>query len=260
MRRAWLRAGIRLVPFALLLVSAAPLGAADATANAPIPIPVINVTAHPPGSPAEVATGLQVLALLTILTLAPAILMLMTAFTRIVIVLSLLRQALGVQNVPPNQVLIGLALFLTFFIMQPVGQRAYEDGLQPYLAGKQNWETSLTKTLKPVRNFMFQQTREKDLALFVHLSRSPRPRNPEEVATLTLVPAFVISELRHAFEIGFIIYLPFLVIDLIVSSALMSMGMLMLPPVMISLPFKLLLFVLVDGWHLMVRSLVTSFH
>ena len=233
-------------------------GSALAAGDAP-PIPVLNLTARPAGSPAEVASSLQIVALLTILSLAPALLVLMTAFTRIVIVLALLRQALGVQNIPPNQVLIGLALFLTFFVMQPVGQRSYDEGLRPYLAGRAGWESSLDKTLKPVREFMLKQTREKDLALFVHLSRAPRPRTPDEVSTTALVPAFVISELRHAFEIGFVIYLPFLVIDLIVASALMSMGMLMLPPVMISLPFKLLLFVLVDGWHLLVRTVVTSF-
>ena len=235
-------------------------GGIAVAADAPPPIPVINLTARPSGSPSEVATSLQILALLTVLTLAPAILVLMTSFTRIVIVLALLRQALGVQNIPPNQVLIGLSIFLTFFVMQPVGERAYQEGLQPYLAGRATWEVSLDKTLVPVREFMLRQTREKDLALFVYLSKKPRPHSPAEVSTLVLVPAFVISELRHAFEIGFIIYLPFLVIDLIVASALMSMGMLMLPPVMISLPFKLLLFVLVDGWHLMVKSLVTSFH
>jgi len=211
------------------------------------------------GSPQGVSIGLQILVLLTVLTLAPALLIMVTAFTRIVIVLSLLRNALGIPQLPPNQVLIGLSLFLTFFVMSPTWSAINEQALQPYLAGQIDQQTALNKGIAPLRTFMFKQTRENDLALFVSMSKEPRPRTPDDVPTYVLIPAFIISELKTAFQMGFIIFIPFLVIDIVVSSVLMSMGMLMLPPVMISLPFKILLFVLVDGWHLIGRSLVMSF-
>ncbi|HBN07104.1 MAG TPA: flagellar biosynthetic protein FliP [Cyanobacteria bacterium UBA8530] len=198
--------------------------------------------------------------LLTVLSLAPALLIMMTSFTRIVIVLSFLRQAMGTMTMPPNQVILGLALFLTFFVMAtPLGQINH-DALQPYLAGNMGQQEAIQKGVEPLRNFMFHQTRQKDLALFVHMAKIARPRTPADIPTHILIPAFLISELKTAFQIGFMIYLPFLVIDMVVSSILMSMGMMMLPPVMISLPFKIILFVLVDGWHLISRALVASFH
>jgi flagellar biosynthetic protein FliP len=224
-----------------------------------IPLPVVRVGVEQAKNPQDVALGLQILFLLTVLSLAPAILVMTTAFTRIIVVLSFLRQGLGTQQVPPNQVLIGLALFLTFFVMQPTFQKIQTDALTPYMNGKLPAQEAMKKAEEPIRQFMFKQVREKDLALFVALSRSSRPRTPADVSTLTLIPAFVISELRRAFEMGFLIFIPFLIIDMVVASILMSMGMLMLPPVMISLPFKILLFILVDGWNLIVRSLALSF-
>lgn len=208
----------------------------------------------------QTGSTLQILLLMTVLSLAPAILMLMTSFTRIIIVLSFVRNALGTQQLPPNQVLVGLALFLTFFIMQPTWNQINTDAIQPYLKSQISQTEALTKAEEPLRNFMFKQTREKDLELFVGLSKMERPKTYHDVPTYVLIPAFVISELKTAFQMGFAIFIPFIVIDMIVSSTLMSIGMMMLPPMMISLPFKLLLFVLVDGWHLVVQSLVTSFH
>jgi len=227
--------------------------------SAPVTIPKVGIEITPSKNPKDVATTIQILIILTILTLAPAILMLMTSFTRIIIVLSFLRQALGTQQIPPNQIIIGLALFMTFFIMKPVGVEIYDKAWKPYVDNKINIEKALDEAIKPVRKFMFKQTREKDLALFIFLSKTKRPKNQDEVPTTALIPAFVISELKTAFTVGFLIYIPFLIIDMIVASTLMSMGMLMLPPVMISLPFKLLLFILVDGWHLISRALVISF-
>ena len=219
----------------------------------------INIGVESANNPQEVATSLQVLALLTILSIAPSILIMTTSFIRIVVVLSFLRNALSTQNMPPNQVVIALSMFLTFFIMSPYIDAANQSGLQPYLAGTITQEQALTEVVKPMREFMFKQTRESDLALFVNLSQSPRPESQDDVSTFTLIPAFVISELKTAFQIGFMIYIPFIVIDMIVASTLMSMGMMMLPPVMISLPFKILLFVMVDGWHLLIKSLIVSF-
>ena len=222
-------------------------------------IPNINIDVGTATNPQEVSTSLQILALMTILSLAPAILIMTTSFIRIIVVLSFLRSALATQQMPPNQVIVGLALFLTFFVMSPYLQQANEKGLQPYLNGTITQERAIDETVKPIREFMFKQTRESDLALFVNLSQAPQPDTPEDDSTLTLVPAFVISELKTAFQIGFMIYIPFIVIDMIVASTLMSMGMMMLPPVVVSLPFKIMLFVLVDGWGLIVGSLVKSF-
>lgn len=224
-----------------------------------LPLPRIDIGVEPARSPKDVSVSLQILVLLTVLTLAPAILIMLTSFTRIVIVLSFVRSALGSQQVPPNQVLIGLALFLTFFVMAPALGAANEQALQPYLRGEISQQVALDRAAVPFREFMLKQTREKDLALFTALAKAKRPANPSEVPMLVLIPAFTISELKTAFEIGFLIYVPFLVIDMVVASVLMSMGMLMLPPVMISLPFKLLLFVMVDGWNLVIGSLLRSF-
>jgi len=183
----------------------------------------------------------------------------MTSFTRLIVVFSLLRQALGVQQAPPNQVLVGLALFLTFFIMSPALTNINETALKPYMQGTISQEAAFTGAIKPLRDFMLKNTREKDMELFLRLSKAETPKTKEEIPTLALIPAFVTSELKTAFQIGFLIYLPFLVIDMVVASVLMSMGMMMLPPVMVSMPFKLMLFVLVDGWYLLVGSLVQSF-
>jgi flagellar biosynthetic protein FliP len=196
---------------------------------------------------------------MTVLTLAPAILIMMTSFTRLIVVFSFLRQALGTQQMPPNQLLVGLALFLSFFIMSPALTEINQNSLQPYLAGTISQEQALTAGLSPLRRFMFNQTRGKDLALFTKLAKMETPKTRADVPTMVLIPAFVISELKTAFQIGFILYLPFLVIDMVAASVLMAMGMMMLPPVVISLPFKLMIFVLVDGWELIVGSLVRSF-
>jgi flagellar biosynthetic protein FliP len=183
-----------------------------------------------------------------------------TSFTRTIIVLSLIRNALGIPQLPPNQVLVGLALFLTFFVMSPTINAINKDALQPYMQGEIDQGTAADRAIQPLRDFMFRQTNQNDLALFVYLAKEPPPATPADVPTYVLIPAFIVSELKIAFEMGFIVFIPFLIIDLVVSSTLMSMGMMMLPPVVISLPFKLLLFVLVDGWTLIVRSLVLSFH
>ncbi|NLM26078.1 MAG: flagellar type III secretion system pore protein FliP [Firmicutes bacterium] len=210
-------------------------------------------------NPEQIATSLQIIILLTVLTLAPAILILTTSFTRIVISLSFIRNALATNQMPPNQVIVGLALFLTFFTMAPVFGQMWDQGLAPYFAGEVNLETAFDLTVEPLREFMFEHTREKDLAMFLDVRGQERPETRQDVDLLTLIPAFVISELKTAFQIGFVIFIPFLVIDMIVASTLMAMGMMMLPPVMISLPFKILLFVLVDGWHLVVRSVLLSY-
>lgn len=211
----------------------------------------------------NVSAALQLLALLTVLSLAPAILIMMTAFTRIIIVLSLLRQALGTQQLPPNQVVVGLALFMTFLVMGPTFQKVHDAALRPYLDGAVDQQTALVAAQAPLRDFMIRQIEhhgnDEDVLLFHRFTKKPEPTDWSEVGTLTLVPAFMLSELKTAFLMGFQIYLPFLVIDIVISSVLISMGMMMLPPVLISLPFKLLLFVLVDGWRLIVDSLMGSF-
>ncbi|WP_456433531.1 flagellar type III secretion system pore protein FliP [Thermosulfuriphilus sp.] len=224
-----------------------------------VTVPFIKIGLEGAKNPQQVSVLLEILFLLTVLSLAPSILLMMTSFTRLVVVFSFLRHAIGTQQMPPNQVLIGLALFLTFFIMTPVWQRVNDQAIKPYMAGKIGPEEALNSAASPVREFMFRQTREKDLALFVKISGLKRPYNKDDIPTLVLIPAFMISELKTAFQIGFVLYIPFLIIDMVVASVLLSMGMMMLPPVMISLPFKLLLFVLVDGWHLLVGSLIESF-
>jgi flagellar biosynthesis protein FliP len=222
--------------------------------------PGVSLTVDPQAAePQQVTSGVKLLVLMTVLSLAPAVLILGTSFTRIVIVLSMLRSAIGTPSIPPNQVIVGLSLLLTFFIMAPVYKQVDETAIQPYLAEKIDQKAAFDLAEKPVREFMFKQTREKDIKLFLELGNEAQPATLDDIPTTSLFPAFVISELRTAFTMGFVIYLPFLVIDLVVSSILLSMGMMMLPPSLVSLPFKLLLFVMVDGWFLIVRSLVISF-
>ena len=222
-------------------------------------LPSLNVQVGTANTPQEISTTLQVAALLTIVTIVPGILIMTTSFVRIVVIIGFLRNAMATQNVPPNQVILGLAMFMTFYIMAPYWSQANENGIQPYLNGQISQEEALTNTLEPIREFMFRQTRESDLALFVNLSDAERPESQEDVSTFVLIPAFMISELKTGFQIGFMIYVPFIVIDMIVATTLMSMGMMMLPPVMISLPFKILLFVMIDGWHLLINSIIVSF-
>lgn len=224
-----------------------------------LPVPTVNIGIEEADSPTRVATVIQIMVLLTVLTLAPAILVMMTSFVRLIVVFGFLRQAMGTQSMPPNQIIIGLALFLTFYIMMPVWTQINNEAFKPYMANEITQDEALATASEPIREFMFKQTREKDLALFMNITGSERPANKTEVPTSSLIPAFVISELKTAFTIGFILYVPFLVIDMVVASVLLSMGMMMLPPIMISLPFKLMLFVLVDGWNLVIGSLVKSF-
>lgn len=228
-------------------------------AMAEIGLPTLDIKVGEAKSPKDVSQGLQILILLTVLTLAPAILILGTAFTRIVIVLSLVRQAIGTPQLPPSQVIIGLSLILTFFVMSPTFNQINESALQPYLKGSMSQEEALPKAMAPLRTFMFKQTAPRDLELFMGMAKLKKPKNRGDVPTYVLLPAFTISELKTAFQLGFIIFLPFLIIDVIVSSVLVSMGMMFLPPTTISLPFKLVLFVLVDGWHLITQSLVAGF-
>ena len=211
------------------------------------------------GGPTVTGRIIQLLALMTVLSLAPSILVMVTSFTRIVIVLSFVRTALGTQNTPPNQVLVSLALFLTLFVMMPTMEQAYDDGIKPLLAGEIDEAEAFERAARPVHAFMSQHVRKQDLALFMDIARLPAVEAEEDVPLRALVPAFMVSELRRAFEIGFLIFVPFLVIDMVVASVLMSMGMMMLPPVMIAMPFKIVFFVLVDGWYLVVGSLVRSF-
>lgn len=213
----------------------------------------------PAQTPEQVNLSLQIMFLLTVLSIGPALLLMMTSFTRVAIVLGFLKQALGTREAPPAQLVICLALFITFFIMRPVWNEINTKALNPYMKGLIDQQTAFDKAMHPVRGFMLRQTREKDIALFLDVSKSPKPARAEDLDSAILIPAFIISELKSAFIIGFILYIPFLIIDMVVASVLMSMGMMMLPPVMISLPFKILLFVLVDGWHLVIKSVVESF-
>ena len=223
------------------------------------PLPAVDLNIQPTDNPEQVVDSVKLLILLTLLSLAPAILIMMTSFTRIIIVLSLLRSALGVQAVPANQIIIGLALFLTVFCMEPTFKQINEQAIQPYMQNQISQQDAEELGARPLRDFMLRQTREKDLGLFINLAKIEKPENPEDVPLHVVIPSFVISELKTAFEIGFLLFIPFLVIDMVVASILMSMGMFMLPPVMIALPFKLLLFVMVDGWYLVVKSLMESF-
>lgn len=240
----------------LFLVSfllSAVLNAAEVT------VPTVNLSLSAPDTPQQLVTVLNIIIVLTILALAPSIVFMATSFLRLVVVFSFLRQAMGTTTMPPSTILVTFALILTFFIMEPTMSRAYNEGVKPYLAEQIGYEEAFDRSSRPFKEFMLKNTRQKDLALFYRIRNLPNPQNVEEVPLSIIVPAFMISELKTAFEIGFLIYLPFLVIDMVVSSVLMSMGMMMLPPVMISLPFKLLIFVLVDGWNLLVQKLVESY-
>ncbi|NDJ26898.1 flagellar type III secretion system pore protein FliP [Campylobacter sp. MIT 19-121] len=237
----------------LFLLSSVLFAAPEAT------IPSVNLSLSAPDSPQQLVTVMNIIIVLTILALAPTIVFVMTSFLRLIVVFSFLRQALGTTTMPPNTILLTFALVLTFFIMEPTATKAYNEGVRPYLAEQIGYEEAFDRASRPFKDFMLKNTREKDLALFYRIRNLPNPQTINDVPLTIIVPAFVISELKTAFEIGFLIYLPFLVIDMVVSSVLMSMGMMMLPPVMISLPFKLLIFVLVDGWNLLVQKLVESY-
>lgn len=223
-------------------------------------LPTITLGIAEANSPQQVSTALQILFMLTILSVAPAILLMTTAFTRIIIVLSIMRQAMGIQRMPPTQILIGLSLFLTFFVMSPVFNEINDTALQPYLKEQITQEQALKLAVQPMREFMLSQAKEEELRLLMDISGREAPANHDDIPTVALIPAYMLSEIKHAFQMGFMIYIPFLVIDMVVASILLSMGMMMLPPIIISLPFKLMLFVLMDGWTLVIGSLVQSFY
>jgi flagellar biosynthesis protein FliP len=244
----WLAAGLILV---LCFISA--------EAALAIPLPSLRIGLDQAESPQQVSTLIEILLIFTVLSMAPAILLMMTCFTRLIVAFSFLKHAMGTQQTPPSQILIGLSLFLTIFIMTPVFSQMHQQAITPYLNEEIDIQQAFSEGVQPLRQFMFKQTRERDLALFLSMAKIKKPANKEEVPTSVLIPAFMISELKTAFQIGFVLFLPFLIIDMVVASVLLSMGMMMLPPIMVSLPFKLLLFVLVDGWHLIVGSLVKSF-
>jgi len=248
---------LRLLGFVALMILLA-LGWIGTAIGATPASPAISIQLGEAGGTGP-SVAMQIVLLLTVLSLAPALFVMVTSFTRIVIVLAFLRQALGTQQVPPTQVLVGLAMFLTFFIMSPVWDRIHADALQPYFDQKISQEEALGLAAKPLRQFMLKQTREKDLALFVRIAKLAPPKNPEELPIRVVIPAFIVGELRTAFQIGFVIAIPFMIVDMVVASVLMSMGMMLLPPVLVSIPFKLVLFVLADGWLLLVGSLVGSF-
>ncbi|RUM46113.1 MAG: flagellar biosynthetic protein FliP [Hydrogenimonas sp.] len=242
---------MRVLIFSILLLVLPAVGAVD--------VPTVNLSLSAPNEPKDLVTTLNIVIVLTLLVLAPSLILVMTSFVRLIVVFSFLRQAMGTQQTPPTQLLISLALILTLFIMEPIGKEAYEKGIKPYMDKKIGYEVAFDEAVKPFKRFMLRNTREADLALFYRIRHLPNPQTEEDVTLPILLPAFMISELKTAFEIGFLIFLPFLVIDMVVSSVLMSMGMMMLPPVMISLPFKILIFVLVDGWNLLIGNLVESF-
>jgi len=245
---------------AILLLSAFfVIGLQASSLAAGINFPGIQFDLDGNEAPQQVSGILQIVFLLTVLSIVPGLLVLTTSFTRIAVVLSFLRHALGTQTSPPNQIIIGLALFLTLFVMQPVWQQMYAEAITPYKQHEISGEEFLERGMKPLKNFMLKQTRTKDLALFVSLSSEEKPKNAEALSIASVIPAFAISELKTAFQIGFVLYIPFIILDMVVSSILLSMGMMMLPPAMISMPFKLMLFVLVDGWNLLIQSLVKSF-
>jgi flagellar biosynthetic protein FliP len=221
-------------------------------------IPVVDLTLGVPQEPEDLVSSLNVIALLTLLFLAPSLLLITTVFTRFLIVFGLLRQALGTQQMPPTQVLVSLSLIMTVFIMEPVGKEAYAKGIEPYMEKKIGYEEAFERATKPFKMFMVRNTREKDLALFIRMRNMENPKTVDDLSLSIVIPAFIISELKTAFEIGFLLFLPFLVIDMVVSSILMSMGMMMLPPVMISLPFKILVFVMIDGWNLLIANMVKT--
>lgn len=228
-------------------------------AHAQMALPSLNISMQNANTPQEFSKGIQVMIMLTVLTLAPSILIMATAFTRIVIVLSLTRQAIGTASLPPSQVIVGLSLILTFFVMSPTLNKINTDAFQPYMKSQITQEAALKRGIEPLRTFMFKQTDENELALFVKLSKIDRPKTTVDIPTYVLLPSFIISELKTAFKIGFMIFIPFIVIDIVVASILVSMGMMFLPPTTIATPFKIILFVLIDGWHLITKSLVEGF-
>ncbi|MBN2324208.1 MAG: flagellar type III secretion system pore protein FliP [Spirochaetes bacterium] len=257
MRRIWIKRVMVACFFGALLFFVLP--ATEGHAQERIPIPRIGITLDEAQEPRDVALSLEILFLLTVLSLAPAIIISVTSFTRLAIVFSFIRRALSTQQEPPNQVMMALAIFLTIFIMAPTIQEVNDVAIKPYFAEEITAVEMYQRGVEPVREFMFRQTREKDIALFLKLGNVERPRNRGEVPTWVLVPAFMISELTTAFKIGILLFIPFIVIDLVVASTLMSMGIIFLPPIMVSLPFKIILFILVDGWHLLTYQLVNSF-
>jgi flagellar biosynthesis protein FliP len=246
-------AGILLIILSLMVPC---LCAAETSA---VTSPLLSIDLNSSKDAGQLTVVLQIFILLTILSLAPAILIMLTSFTRIVIVLSILRQALGTQQTPPNQVIIGLSLFLTLFIMTPVWSNIHENAVKPFMNKEINQTVAFERAVVPIRKFMAKQTREKDIAMLVEISKIGKPKNIDDIPMTVLIPSFVISELKTAFQMGFLLYVPFLILDVVISSILLSMGMMMLPPIMISLPFKLMLFVLADGWHLIIGSIVKSF-
>lgn len=221
--------------------------------------PIVNLSVAALNEPAQFVKTINIAIILTLLALAPTLILMVTSFTRIVIVFSLLKQAMGLQQTPPAQVIISLALILTMFIMEPYAKKSWEEGIAPYMDEKIGYEVAFERGMKPFKEFMIKNTRESDLALFYRIKKEPNPKNINDVPLTLLMPAFMVSELKTAFEIGFLIFLPFLVIDIIVSSILMSLGMMMLPPVMISLPIKIIFFIVIDGWTLIIGNLVQSF-
>ena len=257
--RRWgfkLSIGVALVVMCMLYAGLTSAWGADPPA---VQTPYFSIGMEEGDEPGKTTVVMQIFLLMTVLSIAPALLIMLTSFTRIVIVLSLLRRALGTMQMPPNQVMIGLALFLTFFIMSPVWYQVNQKALQPFLEKKISQQEALQNATGPLREFMFKQTREKDLALFVEIAKIERPKGVADIPITVLIPSFIISEIKTAFQIGLLLYVPFLIIDMVVASVLLSMGMMMLPPVMVSLPFKLMLFVLADGWYLLIGSLVKSF-
>jgi len=245
------------IVFTLMVFLAVLMATSAAQAQA---IPKVSIEVGDAETPGDLSVTLQIILLMTVLTVAPSIILMITSFIRLVVVLGFLRQAMGTQQLPPNQLLLSLALILTFFIISPMVNQAYNEGLKPYLAEEISKEEAFDKGITPFKEFMLSQTREKDLALFVNISGMEQPESPDDIPLHVLIPGFVLSELRTGFQIAFLVFVPFLIIDMVVASVLMSMGMMMLPPMIVALPFKILLFVLVDGWYLLVKSLVESFH
>jgi flagellar biosynthesis protein FliP len=252
----WIRAAVLL----LLMAAIMALASVPAAQAAEKDFSGVEIRLGDGTSKDGLSTPIQIMLLLTLLSVIPAILVSVTSFTRLIIVSHFLRQALGTQTMPPNQVLIGLALFLTYFIMQPVGDQINQQAIQPMLSGKITEMQALDQASVPLRQFMLRYTREKDLALFLNIAKEPRPSNLQDLSMRIVIPSFMISELKTAFQIGFVLYVPFMVVDMVVASILLSLGMMQLPPVMISTPFKILLFVMVDGWNLVIGSLVKSFY
>ena len=250
----------KLISALILLGISLVFGTMATEAMAQVSMPTIGLQLGESDQPEDMMPAMKIVGLLTILSIAPAILLMMTSFTRILVILSFVRQALGTQTMPPNQVILGLSLFLTMFTMGPVWDEIREEAFNPYVEKQIGQEEAFTKFLKPVRKFMLAQTRESDLALFYNITERAKPQTAADVDMTVLMPAFMVSELTTAFQIGFMIYVPFLIIDMVISSILMAMGMMMLPPTIVSLPFKLVLFVLVDGWNLIVQNIVKSFN